>query len=88
VLFRSNHALYTGINQFAQFFPTAHYHINPQFGALLNTKRFDIQIEYKWLSLYRNNANTTAEFVGPFGQGASSIQLGIGFHLGKAGGAK
>lgn len=79
-----NHALYVGLNNFAQLFPTPSYHLTPEVGGLLSLGRVDLQLEYKWMSFYRNNELTTAEFVGPGGLGASSIQLGMGIHLGKA----
>ena len=79
------HALYAGLNNFFQLWPEPHYHLNPQVGGLLTLGRVDLQLEYKWISPYRDNRLTTAEFIGPFGYGASSIQLGFGIRLGKQG---
>ena len=77
------HAVYGGVNQFLQPFPTVNYHVSPLFGTVLVAGRTDFQIEYMWLAPYANNRITAAEFVGPFGQGASSIKVGLGVRLGK-----
>ncbi len=80
-----NHAIYTGVNQLLQPFPSVRYHVTPLVGTMLTAKRVDFQIEYKWMAPAARNAWTTAEFVGPFGQGASAIQVGLGVRLGKEG---
>lgn len=77
------HAVYGGVNQLLQPFPEINYHVSPLLGTMLVAGRTDIQIEYMWLAPYANNELTAAEFVGPFGQGASSIKVGLGFRLGK-----
>ena len=77
------HAVYGGFNQLIQPFPVFRYHVTPQLGALLSTGRVDFQFEYKWMAPTSNNLITAAEFVGPVGLGASSIQLGLGIRLGK-----
>ncbi|NCG21371.1 MAG: hypothetical protein GWP91_20365 [Rhodobacterales bacterium] len=78
-----NHAVYTGINQFVQPFPGFRYHVTPLVGTMLTAKRVDVQIEYKWMAPASKNALTAAEFVGPFGLGASAVQIGLGIRLGK-----
>ena len=77
------HAVYAGVNQLVQPFPAFRYHATPQIGGMLSTGRVDFQLEYKWMAPTSNNLITAAEFVGPFGIGASSIQLGLGIRLGK-----
>lgn len=77
------HAAYVGVDQFFQPFPTVRYHVSPLFGALLSAGRTDLQIEYMWQAPYQRNDLLTAEFVGPFGQGASAIKVGLAVHFGK-----
>lgn len=77
------HAVYGGVNQLLQPFPQARYHVTPLVGTMLVAGRTDFQIEYNWLAPAANNDLTAAQFIGPFGQGASSIKLGLGVRLGK-----
>lgn len=77
------HALYGGVNQLVQPFPTLRYHASPLVGAMLTAGRTDVQLEYRWLAPSFRNDRVAAEFVGPFGLGASAFQLGLGFHLGR-----
>ena len=77
------HTLYGGMDQFLQPFPTPNYHVSPLVGGVLGIGRVDLQLEYMWLVANVDNALLAAEFIGPFGQGASSVKLGVGVHLGK-----
>jgi hypothetical protein len=77
------HAVYVGLDQLVQPFPSPGYFATPMVGGLLSTGRVDLQLEYMWLIPGLDNDLQAAEFVGPFGLGASSIKLGLAVHLGR-----
>lgn len=75
------HAVYGGVDQLVQPFPTPGWFVSPMAGGLLSLGRVDLQLEYLWLVPTVDNALQAAEFVGPFGYGASSIKVGLGVRL-------
>lgn len=77
------HAVYGGVNQLVQPFPSFRYHASPLVGAMLTAGRTDVQLEYRWLAPTVANDRVTAEFLGPFGRGASAFQLGLGYRFGR-----
>ncbi len=77
-----DHAVYAGVDQLLQPLPTVTYHVSPVIGGLLSVGRTDLVLEYLWLAPHVDNELLAAQFVGPFGQGASALKLGVSFNLG------
>lgn len=76
------HAVYVGVDQLVEPFPSFRWHVTPLVGGIARAGRVGLQLEYQWLALYRDNDPIAAQWIGPGGQGASSVLLGVSVAVG------
>lgn len=75
-------SVYLGLDQLVQPFPEFRWHFTPLVGGMARVGRVGLQLEYKWMALYRDNIPLAADWIGPFHHGASSVQIGFSVAIG------
>jgi hypothetical protein len=77
------HHLYAGIQTFVQPFPDLFVYPYPVAGGVLTTGRVGWQLELGWPAITSSNLPNFVDWLGPFHQGAVSVQLGAQVKLGR-----
>jgi hypothetical protein len=70
------HHPYLGVRVFDQPFPERHVYPYPIAGAVLTTGRVGWQVELGWPGVTARNLPSFVDWIGPFHQGALSVQVG------------
>lgn len=74
---------YVGVDQFTQFFPTAHWNPSLVFGNELRLgKRVGLQLEGKWIAPWVDTEPLVPHWYGAANRGAFSAQLGLTVYAG------
>ena len=73
---REAHHPYVGLRLFDQPFPERHVYPYPVAGAVWNAGRLGWQLELGWPGITARNVPSFVDWIGPFHQGALSVQVG------------